>query len=339
MINYVLAFIVAFAVSVLATPVVKKLAFKIGAVDVPKDERRIHKKPTALLGGLAIYLGFIASLLLFVQIDKKILGFIVGSLIIVIVGIIDDIRPLNAKIKFVFQIIAAVIVILSGVKIRAISNPFSVNGITSLDVYGISTIITIIWIVGITNAINFIDGLDGLAAGVSGIASIFLVAIALINNQITEAILVSALFGGILGFLPYNFNPAKIFMGDTGSNFLGFALSVISIHGTMKQYTAIAVIIPILVLGIPIFDTSFAILRRLLNGKPPWEADRGHLHHRLIDAGYSQKQSVLLLYTLSILLGVTALTVTNSSYLKLFVIIAILSVFFIFIIKRFKRTI
>ena len=338
MLNYIYAFITSFVIALLATPIVKKIAFKIGAVDTPKDDRRMHKKPMALMGGLAIFLGFIITILFFVGINKTIIGLLLSTTLIVIVGIVDDIKPLDAKIKFVFQIIAAIMIVISGIKIKAVTNPFSPDGITSLEMYGISTFITIIWIVGVTNAINFIDGLDGLAAGVSSIAAVFLIFIAFINGRTTEVILTCALAGATLGFLPYNFNPAKIFMGDTGSTFLGFTLATISIQGSMKQYAAIAVLVPIIVLGIPIFDTAFAILRRIFSGKAPWEADRGHLHHRLIDAGYSQRQTVLLLYTLSTLLGVVALSITNSGYIKISIMIALLISFFVIVIKLFRRT-
>lgn len=324
--NYIGAFLLSFLITYFITPFVKKLAFKVGAVDIPKDERRVHKQPIPRLGGLAIFIGFLISYLAFSNFSNLSMGLLAGSLVIVIVGIIDDIRPLDAKIKLVFQILAAVIVIYSGVKIQAITNPFTQERITSLDFYGISTIITILWIVGVTNAINFIDGLDGLAAGVSSIAAVFLMFIGLINGRTTEVLLTAILAGSTLGFLPFNFNPAKIFMGDTGSTFLGFALAVISIQGTLKSYAAIAILVPLLVLGLPIFDTAFAILRRIIKGRPIMEADRGHLHHRLIDAGYSQKQSVLMLYTISVLLGISAIIIAESDYLKVVGVVLILLV-------------
>ncbi len=324
--SYIGTFLLSFLIAYFVTPIVKKIAFKVGAVDIPKDNRRVHKQPIPRLGGLAIFGGFIISVLLFSSFDRLPIGLLLGSLVIVLVGIIDDIRPLNAKIKLIFQILAAMIVIESGVKIHALTNPFSQSGISSLDFYGISTIITILWIVGVTNAINFIDGLDGLAAGVSSIAAVFLMFIGIINGRTIEVLLTSALAGATLGFLPFNFNPAKIFMGDTGSTFLGFSLAVIAIQGTLKSYAAIAILVPLLVLGLPIFDTAFAILRRMLKGKPIMEADRGHLHHRLIDAGYTQKQSVLLLYTISILLGIGAIVIAESDYVRSLIVVLIILV-------------
>lgn len=336
--NYIFAFALSFIVAFITTPLVKRVAFKVGAIDIPKDGRRIHKQPIARLGGLAIFYGFIISLLLFSSINTTTLGLLFGTIIIVTVGVIDDIKPLSAKVKLVFQILAALIIVYSGVKIEVITNPFSELKMTSLDVYGLSTIITILWIVGVTNAVNFIDGLDGLAAGVSSIAAIFLLFIALINGRVAEAVLTAALAGATLGFLPFNFNPAKIFMGDTGSTFLGFTLAVISIQGTMKGYTAIAISVPLLVLGLPIFDTMFAIIRRLLKNKPVMEADRGHLHHRLIDAGYSQKQSVLLLYIISTFLGISGLIVTESGYVRAVIVIVTVLIFVGVALKYFIGT-
>lgn len=336
--NYIFSFLLSFLVAFLCTPLIKKVAFKIGAVDVPKDNRRIHKQPIARLGGLAIFYGFIVSFLVFSSLNSVTLGLLIGALVIVTVGVIDDIKPLNAKIKLMFQIIAALIVVYSGVEIHAITNPFTESKISSLELYGISTIITVLWIVGVTNAVNFIDGLDGLAAGVSSIAAVFLLFIALINGRTNEALLTAALAGATLGFLPFNFNPAKIFMGDTGSTFLGFTLAVISIQGTMKGYTAIALSVPLLVLGLPIFDTAFAICRRIIKRRPVMEADRGHLHHRLIDAGYSHKQSVLLLYVISTFLGVSALIVTESTHLRALIAVATVLIFLILGVKYIKET-
>lgn len=334
---YILAFIIAFIMAFISTPLVKKIAFKIGAVDIPKDNRRMHKEPKALMGGLAIFFGFLVSLLLFGELNSMNLGLILGALVIVILGIVDDIKALGAKIKLLFQVIAALIVIYSGVQIGAITNPFSNSEMISLDYYGLSIILTVFWIVGVTNAVNLIDGLDGLAAGVSSIAAIFLIFIALINGRTAEALITSALVGATLGFLPFNFNPAKIFMGDTGATFLGFTLAVISIQGTMKGYTAIALAVPLLVLGLPIFDTTFAILRRIIRRKPVMEADRGHLHHRLIDAGYSHKQSVLLLYIISAFLGISGVIVTESGYIRALIVFAVVFIFMILGIKYLRE--
>jgi UDP-GlcNAc:undecaprenyl-phosphate GlcNAc-1-phosphate transferase len=335
--KFILAFIISFAVAFISTPFVKKLAVKIGAIDVPKDSRRIHKIPIPRLGGLAIFIGFLVSFFIFNTLNLQNIGFLIGATIIVIVGMIDDKKSLKAKVKLVFQILSAAIVVLCGIRIQAITNPFSQFGITSIEVYWISIVITMLWIVGVTNAVNFIDGLDGLAAGVSSIASIFLLFIALINGRFAEAILTASIAGATLGFLPFNFNPAKIFMGDTGSTFLGFSLAVISVQGTMKSYTAIAILVPLLVLGLPIFDTAFAILRRIIRRRPIMEADRGHLHHRLLDAGYTQKQSVLVLYIVSTLLGVSALMITESNYIRALIVVLTVLLFMVLGLKYLRN--
>lgn len=334
MIEYFITFLLAFILSISATPIAKKIAFKIGAIDIPKDERRMHKKPIARLGGLAIVAAFLVSILFNVissvaasesiGIDTKFFGMIAGILIIVAVGVIDDVKQLGAKLKFLIQIAAAVIVVASGTSINFVTNPLAVTGMSDLGPV-LSFIVSVFWIVGITNAINFIDGLDGLAAGVSSIASLSLFIVSILKGDVITAMITAALAGSALGFLPYNFNPAKIFMGDTGATFLGFTLAIVSIQGTLKQYTAIAIAIPLLVLGLPLFDTLFAIIRRVLQGKSPMQADRGHLHHRLIDMGLTQKQSVLIMYILSSAMGLCAIVLADRGVLSaLILVIAIL---------------
>jgi UDP-GlcNAc:undecaprenyl-phosphate GlcNAc-1-phosphate transferase len=340
--EYFISFILAFIVAFSATPIVKSFAFKVGAVDIPKDNRRMHKQPIARLGGLAIITGFFIALLfsiissnLFhmgtsINFDLRFIGMVIGSIIIVGMGVIDDIKALSAKLKFPIQIIAAVIIAVTGTRIEFITNPFSIVGRTELQPWS-SYLLTIIWIVGITNAINFIDGLDGLAAGVSSIAlmSLFFVSVIRPDPDISTAVLAAMLAGATLGFLPYNFNPAKIFMGDTGSTFLGFILGTISIQGTYKQYTAIAVAVPLLVLALPLFDTVFAILRRIASGKSPMTADRGHLHHRLIDIGLTQKQSVAVIYVASAALGLCAVVLDYKGPISAIILVVAVAIFVI----------
>lgn len=337
--EYFITFILALIVALSATPVAKKLASKVGAVDVPKDDRRMHKRPMARLGGIAIVAGFVVAILfnilssLFDQrslftINTPLLGLLAGIVIIVTVGIIDDIKQLSAKVKLVFQLLAALVVVLSGTTIVGITNPFSSIGISILSPY-VSYPLTIIWIVGITNAINLLDGLDGLAAGVASIASLSLFFVSVIKGDVYSGIITAAIAGATLGFLPFNFNPAKIFMGDSGAYFLGFTLSVISIQGTLKSYAAIAIAIPLLVLGLPLFDTAFAILRRLVKGKSIMEADRGHLHHRLIDMGLSHKQSVVVMYIVSAALGLCAIVLADKGVLPAIILVISVSVFVI----------
>lgn len=310
--NIIMPFIISVALSLSMTPIVKKIAVKVGAIDIPKDERRVHKKPMPLMGGLALYISVIVTSLLFLPIDKTLISIIIGGSIICISGIIDDIKDLSPRAKLVFQIIAAIVLILGDVKIDAITNPFTkTSKLIELGIFSIP--ITIFWVVGITNTLNLIDGLDGLAAGVAMIASLSFLFVAGKFNYIPVMIMSAIIAGGCLGFLPYNFNPAKIFMGDTGALFLGFMLASLSIEGVMKSVATIAVVVPIIILGVPIFDTTFAIFRRLLNGKSIAEADKGHLHHRLLKMGYSQKKTVLILYAISAIFGLCAVLIAKAN--------------------------
>ncbi len=304
----ILCFSLAFGVSLAATPFVRIIAYKIGAVDVP-DARRVHDHPIPRMGGLAIFYGFLISILCFAPVDTQLKGILIGSLIIVSLGIVDDVKQLGAGIKFLIQIVVAVIVVCHGVVIEYVSVPafVSESGILSLGYFAYP--ITILWIVGVTNAVNLIDGLDGLAVGVSSIATFSLFFIAILAGEMQVALLSAALAGGCLGFLPYNFNPAKIFMGDTGSTFLGYMLSIVCIQGLFKGYVVISFIIPFLILGLPIFDTAFAIVRRIWNKKPIMAPDRGHLHHKLMDMGFSQKQTVAILYIITSILALSAVVV------------------------------
>ena len=322
-----LAIAVSFLVSFAATPMVISLAHKVNALDVPRDNRRMHKKPTPLLGGLAIFYGFIVSVLCFAVLEREIAGILVGSVIIVVVGIIDDITDMKAIIKLLCQIIAAAVVVYSGVRIEHFANPFHgwFGGPYIVLNYWVSVVITIFWIVGICNAVNLIDGLDGLAVGVSSISSVCMLAFTLISRSSNVAVLAAAVAGACFGFLPYNFNPAKIFMGDTGALFLGFILGCISVQGFLKLSAIISFAIPILLLGLPIFDTVIAIFRRILTGRSPMSPDRGHLHHRLIDMGFSQKQTVAILYTLTAILCLTAVVISIKGYLRgVFLIVSVM---------------
>lgn len=312
----VAALLTAALIALISTPVVKSLAFRVGAVDVPRDGRRMHDHPIPRMGGLAIFFGFILSVLIFLPLTPQLQGMLLGGVIIVILGIFDDIKALPAMPKFLVQIGAALIAVLMGNRILVLSNPNIFSSDPFWDLGWMSYLISVLWIVGITNAVNLIDGLDGLACGVSTISSMTLMVIALIVAEPDVAILTAALAGGCLGFLPYNLNPAKIFMGDTGSTFLGFILAVVSIQGLFKFYTIISFAVPFLMLGLPIFDTCFAILRRVSKGQSPMKPDRGHIHHRLIDMGFSQKQAVAMLYVISAILGLSAVVLTTIGVLR-----------------------
>ena len=310
------ALLAAAIVALISTPVVRTLAFRVGAVDVPKDARRMHDHPIPRMGGLAIFFGFILSVLLFLPLTEQLRGMLLGAVVIVILGIFDDIYALPAKPKFLVQILAALLAVLAGNRIFFLSN---INVFSSYPYWylgWLSIPVSVFWIVGITNAVNLIDGLDGLACGVSTISSMTMLVIALMVSEPDVAVLMAALAGACLGFLPYNLNPARIFMGDTGSTFLGFILAVVSIQGLFKFYTIISFAVPFLMLGLPIFDTTFAILRRLAKGQSPMTPDRGHIHHRLIDMGFSQKQAVAVLYLISAILGLSAVVLTTSGVLK-----------------------
>ncbi|SHJ65467.1 MraY family glycosyltransferase [Paramaledivibacter caminithermalis] len=330
MTKFILPAVFGAAVSFLSTPIVKKLAYKLGAIDVPKDDRRVHKKPIPRLGGLAIFLGFLISILALLkinllEINKEIVGMLVGASIMVVMGLIDDIKPLSARVKLLVQIIAAVVIIGFGIKIEYITNflksdTISFLGNETIKLSILSIPITIFWVVGITNTVNLIDGLDGLAAGISAIAALTLAYVAYakpeLSNSHNTMILTLALAGSCIGFLPFNFNPAKIFMGDTGSLFLGYILAAISINGFIKGATALAMVVPVFALGLPIFDTTFAILRRAFNGRPIMQADKGHLHHILLSIGMGQKRAVLTLYMISSFLGVSAALLLKQKYVN-----------------------
>ena len=310
------ALLAAAIVSLVCTPVVKSLAFKVGAVDVPKDNRRMHKHPIPRMGGLAIFFGFMLSVLVFLPLTEQLQGMLLGSVIIVILGIFDDIYALPAKPKFLIQIVAALVAVMAGNRIYFLSNPNIFSSEPFWDLGLLSIPISVLWIVAITNAVNLIDGLDGLACGVSTISSMTLLVIALIVAEPDVAILTAALAGACMGFLPYNLNPAKIFMGDTGSTFLGFILATVSIQGLFKFHMIISFAVPFLMLGLPIFDTCFAILRRLAKGQSPMSPDRGHIHHRLIDMGFTQKQAVAVLYVISAILGLSAVVLTTNGTVR-----------------------
>ena len=307
----VAALLAAALVSLISTPVVRSLAFRMGAVDIPRDARRMHDHPIPRMGGLAIFFGFILSVLIFLPLTPELRGMLLGAVIIVILGIVDDIFALPALPKFFIQIGAALIAVLEGNCIDFLSNPNIFSNEPFWELGWLSVPITVLWIVGITNAVNLIDGLDGLACGVSTISSMTMLVIALIVAEPDVAILMAALAGACIGFLPYNLNPAKIFMGDTGATFLGYVLAVVSIQGLFKFYAVISFAVPFLMLGLPIFDTCFAILRRVSHGQSPMKPDRGHIHHRLIDMGFSQKQAVAVLYIISAILGLSAVVLTT----------------------------
>ena len=299
------------------TPLVKRLAYRIGAVDVPKDRRRMHDHPIPRLGGLAIFVGFVITVLLFAQPDRQLRGILLGACLIVAVGVVDDSHPLGAGIKFILQIVASLIAVWHGVVIQMIANPLPFVGGPYWDFGIMSVPITVIWIVAVTNSVNLIDGLDGLADGVSTIAALTMLIIALLMGDLKMAVICAALVGACVGFIPYNRNPAKIFMGDTGATFLGYMLATVSVTGLFKLYAMISFIVPFIILGFPIYDTASAFTRRILKGQNPMKADRSHTHHKLIDMGMNQKQAVATLYLIAGVLGLCAVMIVTTGYVKL----------------------
>ena len=320
-----MVFLVAMIGATLIVPGVIALAKKTGAMDKP-DPRKVHKKPVPRIGGVAIYLGFMVSLAFFLPEiptgDEALWGLVTGGTLIFLVGLLDDYRDLPAKVKLVLQILVALVLsVFFDVKIDVLTDPF--GDYIFLDYMSVP--VTVLWLVGITNTVNLIDGLDGLAAGVSSLAAFTICLVAVEENIGFVAILTAALCGSAVGFLYYNFNPARIFMGDSGSMFLGFMLASVSIVGAVKSAATIALIVPILALGLPIMDTAFAIVRRYLSGVPIFKPDRGHLHHRLLDLGFTQRQAVLLMYVVSALLGTSAVALTEvSTHMAVAIIVLVL---------------
>ena len=329
----VLAFMIALGMALILTPVVIAFARRTGALDKP-DARKVHVRPIPRIGGIGIYAAFMVSILVqlvFVELTPEfmmsLIGLMVGGTIIVAIGIIDDYCDLPAKVKLLGQILAAVVLVVGfDVRIDFITDPL--GDFIYLELFAIPA--TIFWIVGLTNTVNLIDGLDGLAAGVSSIAAITIFLVAMEEGIPFVAMVTAALAGAAVGFLYYNFNPARIFMGDTGSMFLGFMLAGISVVGAVKSAATIALIVPILALGLPILDTTFAIVRRMRNHRPIFKPDKGHLHHRLLAHGFTQKQAVLLMYVVSALFGLCALALTAvSMQAAIFIILIVAAVVFI----------
>ncbi len=326
--DHVLAFMIALGVALFLTPVVISFARRTGALDAP-DARKVHVRPIPRIGGIGIYAAFMVSVLVQMSISDlspelmtSLWGLLAGGTIIVAIGIIDDYRDLPAKVKLLGQIFAACVLVIGfDVRIDVITDPL--GDFIYLEYFAIPA--TIFWVVGLTNTVNLIDGLDGLAAGVSSIAAVTIFLVAMEEGIPFVAMITAALAGSAIGFLYYNFNPARIFMGDTGSMFLGFMLAGISVIGAVKSAATIALIVPILALGLPILDTTFAIVRRARNHRPIFKPDKGHLHHRLLAHGFTQKQAVLLMYVVSALFGLCALALTAVSTQAALLIILIVA--------------
>ncbi|KKR18357.1 MAG: Glycosyl transferase, family 4, conserved region [candidate division CPR2 bacterium GW2011_GWC1_41_48] len=316
--RYILFASLAFAITYIITPFIMRVALEIGAFDHP-EERRVNKTSVPNIGGLAIFVGFITAFVFSEELSREMLGIILGGTLMLIMGFVDSIVGLKALPKLISQVIGALVLISFGVKIDILSNP--IDGVYALG--DLSVPLTIIWVVGMTNVINFIDGLDGLAAGIVSISSGVLAVIAFLTGR--PEILPMAMYLGAssLAFLRYNYHPAQIFMGDAGSQFLGFVLAGMAILGTLKSAAFISLLIPILAVGVPIIDTALVVLKRAKNKQKVYLADREHLHHLFLGQGYDQKKAVLMMYALNLILGVVAIIstqVTKTQSIFLFVL-------------------
>lgn len=317
--TWAIALVSAFVVAYFSMPLVIKLAYRLGAIDQP-DKRKVHQTAMPRMGGMAIFAAFVIVMLLLVKVSGPYAGIILGASLVFIVGLLDDIYQLSAWTKLLGQIIAASVAIYFGVVIQFVNNPF--DGMLALGYLSIP--LTFLWIVGITNAINLIDGLDGLAAGVSTIAAFTMGIVALMQGQQMVAITAFVLAAAILGFLPYNYHPARTFMGDSGSNFLGFTLACLAVTGVAKSTAVISLLLPIVILGIPIFDTFFAIFRRIYKKTPIFMPDKDHLHHRLLKLGFPHKTTVLIIYGISALFSLSAIVLSWLSNPKATLILPLL---------------
>ncbi|WP_203363306.1 MraY family glycosyltransferase [Bacillus sp. REN10] len=316
-----LAFVICLIASLAITPLVKKLAIAVGAVDKP-NYRKVHQRIMPRMGGLAIFISFmIGMFVLQPQADFN-LAIILGGIIIIITGVLDDRFELSAKVKLAGQLLAAlVVVVYGGVQMEDINLPFG----GQMEFGYLSIPLTILWIVGITNAINLIDGLDGLAAGVSSIALFTISLMAYMKGDLYVMSVALLVLGSTLGFLHYNFHPAKIFMGDTGALFLGYIISVLALLG-FKNVTVVSLIIPIIILGVPITDTFFAIIRRKVNKQPLSAPDKSHLHHCLLRMGYTHKQTVVIIYAIASMFGLAAVIFTMATIWGALILITVLVV-------------
>lgn len=332
MFDTTLVFGLALVLSLVLTPLMRKLALRTGFVDIPVA-RSMHSEPKPYLGGAAIFLAFAVAAMIGGGLrDPKVVGILTGGSLILLLGIVDDRVRLSPKVKFLGQILAAaVLVYFFDVKIDYIYSPL---GDRWVQFGAFAGPLTILWIVALVNVVNLIDGLDGLAAGISSIASLTLLLVSLQQNLGMAIIITAALAGAAIGFLRYNFNPAKIFMGDAGSMFLGYTLAAVSVHGVLKSALTVGVVVPVLALALPIFDTAFAIIRRVSNGRSIGEADKDHLHHRLLRLGLSHRNTVLVMWAISAWLGLSAVAVTEVSLAQALLIVGMVVLGILFGAKK-----
>ena len=340
-------FLISVAVAFATAPLSIKVAHKLGIIDQPKDARRVHKKPIPRFGGMSIFLGSMAAMVIPAGMNEKIKIAMLGGLLMYLLGIIDDKFDIKPLTKFLGQVGIASLVYALGVRITFMSNYFGADVVDQnanvMLSAGVSYIITVLWIVGITNAVNLMDGLDGLAAGSVAIMALSLAYIAYIHGtrlgSMPVCIALVAVAGGCIGFLPYNFSPAKTFMGDGGALYLGYMIAVLSVISPLKRSTVVGALIPMLTLAVPIFDTLFAMLRRTLKHQSIMHADKGHLHHHLMAAGFGQRRSVLIMYGIVGIMGIVAVLISRELYKDAFFLflIACLYLGIIIVPKRSKK--
>ena len=337
--SYVLSFVLALVIAAIGTPISMKLARKWGAIAYPGG-RHVHKKPIPRLGGIALYAGFWLAAWLTQAWDVSIWGLFLGSTLIVVVGVWDDIREIRPMVKLIWQIVAAALLFNFNFSMNFISLPgIRTINFVDLGMGAVGVVLMIFWIVGLVNTVNISDGLDGLAAGIC-----FMVALLLFwsatkipqvsNNQVLAAHLTLTLAGALMGFLIFNFPPARVFMGDSGSMFLGYIIGGLSIYGLLKTATVLGLVFPLLIMGMPVTDLTFAIIRRKLRGQSMVTADRGHLHHRLLDAGLTTRQAVLLMYGISACFGLAAVLGAKGQWIIALVVLILVFAFLVVILMR-----
>lgn len=323
--------IIGFVVAYLTTPLSIKVAYKLDIIDRPRDDRRVHNRPIPRFGGMGIFLGSMAALIIPAGLNSSIRIAMLGGIMMYGIGVADDILDLKPMVKFVGQLVTATFVYAMGIRIRFINVMIIPAAHESKAMLyfgaGLAYVITVLWIVGITNAVNLMDGLDGLAAGSTAIMALSLAYVAYIHGvrlgMMPVCVAFCAVAAGCLGFLPYNFSPAKTFMGDGGSLYLGYMIAVLSVISPLKRATFVGAIIPMLVLAVPIFDTAFAMVRRMFRHESIMKADRGHLHHHLMAAGFGQRRSVLIMYGIVGIMGVVAVLISRELYTDAFCLFAI----------------
>lgn len=323
--------IIGIVVAYVTTPLSIKLAYKLDIIDKPRDDRRVHNRPIPRFGGLGIFLGSMTAMIIPAGLNSSIRVAMLGGLMMYGLGVADDILDLKPMVKFAGQVITASFVYFMGIRIRFINlmlAPVEQDSKVMLYFGGvIAYLITVLWIVGITNAVNLMDGLDGLAAGCTAIMSLSLAYVAYIHGirlgMMPVCIAFCAVAAGCIGFLPYNFSPAKTFMGDGGALYLGYMIAVLSVISPLKRATVVGAIIPMLVLAVPIFDTVFAMIRRVFRHESIMKADRGHLHHHLMAAGFGQRRSVLIMYGIVGIMGIVAVLISRDLYKDAFFLFTI----------------